>query len=378
MIKVVEVISDKNIGGAGVLLLNRLRHTDKSRFCSYVIMPKGSLLAARTRALGARVREIPMPERSFGVPDTFKIAAELKRIKPSLVNSHASLSSRIAAAACGVPVRIYTRHCVFPLSKIYKCSVVRAASGALCCLLSHKVIAVAHAAARDLCSMGIPRGRIQVIINGACEPRCVSESEKAELRQRLGIQTAQRVVIICGRLERCKGQDVFLKAAALLRREHPELVFLIVGDGKCRDELLALCRRAGIEESVRFVGFVADVAPYMSISALNVNCSRGTETSSLALSEGMSMGIPCVASDYGGNPYMVRNGKNGYLFECGDHRALATAILRALEPSNYSALCRGARARFENELNAKKMTADTEWLYLRMLRLKGVIPNGQA
>ena len=44
MIKVIEVISDTNIGGAGILLINRLKHTNKELFDTTVILPKGSKL----------------------------------------------------------------------------------------------------------------------------------------------------------------------------------------------------------------------------------------------------------------------------------------------------------------------------------------------
>ena len=108
---------------------------------------------------------------------------------------------------------------------------------------------------------------------------------------------------------------------------------------------------------------VDDVAPYMNITDINVNCSIGTETSSLALSEGMSLGIPAIVSDYGGNPYMVHNGVNGYMFPKRDARDLSEKILLFENKELYKRLSYGAIARFEKELNARRMTKDTEKLY---------------
>ena len=54
MIKVVEAISDSNIGGAGILLYNRLTHVDKAVFDVTVILPKGSALVNRFKNIGVK------------------------------------------------------------------------------------------------------------------------------------------------------------------------------------------------------------------------------------------------------------------------------------------------------------------------------------
>ncbi|MBQ8212867.1 MAG: hypothetical protein IJZ80_02565 [Clostridia bacterium] len=49
--RVLHVISDHNIGGAGILLLNLLKHFDRSRVESVVALPKDSMLCKRLQAL---------------------------------------------------------------------------------------------------------------------------------------------------------------------------------------------------------------------------------------------------------------------------------------------------------------------------------------
>ena len=58
MIKVIHLLSDTNIGGAGTLLVNYLKNFDKSRFLIKIILPEGSLLTPRIKALGYEVIEI--------------------------------------------------------------------------------------------------------------------------------------------------------------------------------------------------------------------------------------------------------------------------------------------------------------------------------
>jgi glycosyltransferase involved in cell wall biosynthesis len=91
--------------------------------------------------------------------------------------------------------------------------------------------------------------------------------------------------------------------------------------------LKKMSQKLNLCDKIIFTGFVHDVSPYMNISDVNVNCSIGTETSSLALSEGMSLGIPAIASDYAGNKYIVKNRVNGLIFRQRDHVDLAKKIL---------------------------------------------------
>ena len=130
-------------------------------------------------------------------------------------------------------------------------------------------------------------------------------------------------------------------------------------------------QKIGVKENVRFLGFVDDVSKIMNITDINVNCSIGTETSCLALSEGMSLGIPAIASDYSGNKYIVKNKVNGLIFSQKDHIALAKSILLLINDKKlYSYLSQNAKNRFINELNAERMTLETERYYLSMLKKK--------
>ena len=367
-IKVVEVITDTNIGGAGVLLCTRLKYSDRTRIATEVLLPKGSALLPRLCAMDITVHEMDAcRDRSFELLAIVKYVKLFRKLKPDLVHCHGALSARIAAMLCGVPVRLYTRHCVYPLSKFQKSLIGRCFIGRAQSLLSHRMIAVAHSAKQNLYEMGVPTDRISVIINGVEGLRAVSEEEKEVLRNRLQLPKDVTVVGICARLEECKGHRCFLAAAQEILQQDQSYRFLILGDGSLRDLLEAEAEERGIARFVIFAGFCEDVAPYFSLMKINANCSVGTETSSLALSEGMSLGIPAVVSDYGGNPYMVREGENGIVVPQNDPSALASAILRLSQDKKlYDRLSCGARERFSSELNAVQMTKKTEELYFEL------------
>lgn len=206
--------------------------------------------------------------------------------------------------------------------------------------------------------------KIRVIINGARELERYSQQARSELRRRLGIPKDTFVLIMCARLEPCKGHGYFLKIINRLRRENKSVKALIVGGGGLEATLKKQAEKYGLADSVIFTGFVDDVTPYMNIAQLNINCSVGTETSSLALSEGMSLGLPAVVNAYGGNPYMVRHGVNGFVCDCTRAAVAAEYIKRLMTDKRlYERMSQAARERFENELNARIMTEKTNLLY---------------
>ncbi len=366
MIRVVEAISDTNIGGAGILLLNRLKYTDKSRFFTTVILPEGSALEKRFSDIGIEVKTVRgAADRSFAPKSFFQYFNTIKEISPDILNSHASLNSRIAGTLCKVPVRIYTRHCVYPVNKIYNSAFVRGVFRMITNVLNHRVIAVAHSAKQNLMDMGVDGKKISVVINGAEALHKINYSEKEKLKQQLGFD-GKVVVSICARLEACKGHDCFLRSAAEICKISDKYRFLIIGGGSRAQNLKMLCHKLGLDKKVVFTGFIDDIAPYMNITDINVNCSTGTETSSLALSEGMSLGIPAVVSDYGGNPYMVQHGVNGYVYKMGNYRELADYIFEVTE--NHKKLSEESLKRYRHELNALRMARQTQTLYLKMYK----------
>ncbi len=365
MIKVCEIITDTNIGGAGRLLVTRLSVADREKFDICVLLPRGSELVPEFRKINIKIHEMKgCADRSF---DCLEIPSLIKFFRThdfDIVNCHGCLSARLAACAAGVPIRIYTRHCAFPPSRFMTSHPARKVNGLANKHLSTKIIAVADAAAKNLTDTGISPQQIEVIINGVAGLEKYDDIHRLEARKRLGVPGDAFVLGICARLEECKGIDTLIRAAELLIRGGEDVFVMIVGRGSAERDLRALAEALGISQKISFCGFAPDVTPYVNCFDANINCSRGTETSSLALSEGMSIGLPCVASDFGGNTYMVRHGVNGLIFPTDDFVALAENIrLLINDRSLYERTSRNAYERFLSELNAKNMARKTEELY---------------
>ena len=367
--KVIEAISDTNIGGAGRLLLTRLGNSNTKEIETEVILPRGSRLEERFDDIGVRTHLIDgCADKSFDIGAIREISSIIKESAPDIVNTHGCMSARISAWLCEVPIRIYTRHCAFPVPRFLRTPPIRQIVGFGGMILSNAAIAVAEAAKDDLLDMGFSEDRIKVIINGVDPLRKYTAEERKKARAELGIE-GKFFVGICARLERCKDHECFLRGARILLREDDRYRFVIIGDGSEREALYRLARALEIEDKVIFTGFTDEVERYMNCLDLNVNCSVGTETSSLALSEGMSIGLPSVASSYGGNPYMVHHGENGFIYDMGDPIHLAEMISQiANDESLYLKMSRAALDRYKTELNSHQMTESTENFYKELYR----------
>lgn len=372
MIRVAEVITDTNIGGAGRLLLNRIKNSDIGRFHYVVVLPKGSALLSLLKENNIEFFEVNCGyDRSFDFKSVLLFYNAFKKIRPHIVNAHGALSARIASKLARIPIKLYTRHCDFPTGKIFNNVIVKGCMQFLSNLLSDGIIAVSFSARDNLVRLGIKHDKIKVIINGVDMLKEISDDDKKTIKAALNIPHDANVISIFARLEKYKDHNTFLHAAKELVQSK-KCYFLIVGGGTEEDNLKSLVRELGIDEYIRFIGFVKDVYLYMNITDINVNCSIGTETSSLALSEGMSLGIPSIVSDYPGNVYMVHQGENGLIYPRQDHKMLARKIdILLKDKALYSHISENAKIRFENEFNAKKMAFLTEKYYEKFLKEKG-------
>ena len=367
MIRVLYVISDRNIGGAGVLLCNLLRNIDRRHFQCAVALPYGSALRERLLQLNVSVWELENSCDVLNAASVRELIRVVRRFDAHVVHANAAVSARMAGRLCGRAV-IHTRHCYFHIKK--RGLVEKAAQNFGNRILSDTVIATSKNAAENLMDLGITRKKIQIILNGSEPVREVEPWEVEVLRDAWGLDAEDYCVGICARLEPCKGHSVFLRAAEILKERNlpVNLKFLIVGEGSLRKNLEQNIRALGLSDCVKMVGFVDDMAPVYRLLRIHVNCSCGTETSCLAISEGMSAGLPTVASDYGGNPAMLGNSEAGIITPVGDAAALADAICRiASDQVVENRMSDAARERYWQNFTAKRMAEQTEDVYRRAL-----------
>ena len=370
MIRVLNIISDTNIGGAGRVILNYLNYTDQTRFETLVAVPRGSLLKQPLEKAGAKVYEVDgMADRSYHKDDVKLLKALIREVKPDLVHTHGSLSGRIAARRCHVPV-VYSRHSAFPVPAKLRYPPGRWVNKLVNEHYANRIIAVSPATKDNLTDGGISPKKITVVMNGVAPVERISPEERAALRRELNIPEGCVVFGILARIEDYKGHLYLVEAARLLKaRGQTNFRVLIAGTGAFEAQVARAVREAQVEDVVQMLGFRSDVARLLGALDVQLNASYGTEATSLALLEGMSLGLPTIASDYGGNPWVIRNGEEGILFPSRDAASLADAMERLiLNPELRQAMGRRALERFQREFTGEVFARNTEKIYLDILK----------
>lgn len=368
MIKIIEVSSDTNIGGAGKCLLTLLENFDYTKFEVKVILPKNSLLKEHIEKIGVPVIEVDgIADKSLDLGAVRELKVIFKREKPDIVHTHASMSARIAARGAGAKV-IYTRHSVFPPSKKLSKGIGKVINGAVNNYLADGIIAVAEAAKENLTDTGVSDKKIEVILNGVEGLREVNPIEKMKLKKRFGVKMGEKAISIVARLEDIKGHEYFIEAADGLLKKGIKAKFFIAGTGSYEETLKDKVKALGRENDIIFTGFISDVDKLMAITDIQVNASYGTEATSLALLEGMSIGIPAVVSDFGGNPGVIKDNVNGFIVPKQNSGALMEKLEYIINnDALYKTLSEGAKNVFKNTFTAEAMTKNTEKLYMRVL-----------
>ena len=367
MIKVVEVSSDSNIGGAGKCILTFLKTFDREKFDVCVVLPRNSLLRAEAEKYKVKIFEVDyLAEKSLDVRAVSRLKRLFKRLKPDVVHTHASMSARIAAKLCKIST-VYTRHSVFPPSPVISKGAGKLINGWVNNHTADRIIAVAEAAKDNLTATGVSADKIDVILNGV-EPLVPYSDEKiAELREKYNINDGEKVAVMAARLNEVKGHKYFVEAAGMLKERGVRAKYLIAGTGEMEEALKAQIKEAGLEDSVIMLGFLQDVEPLMNVMDVQVNCSFGTEATSLALLEGMSLGKPAVVTDFGGNPGVIKDGVNGFLTATHKPDELADALEKLFCDSElYNSMSKNCRKMYEENFTAEVNSRRIENVYRRV------------
>ena len=180
-------------------------------------------------------------------------------------------------------------------------------------------VALNRQVSAEFVDIGVPPERIVHIPNGV-------DADQAEPKTDYALRH-QLTVTFMGRLHAQKGLDVLLLAFQQVRQELPQFSWRLrlIGAGERRAQLEAMAHRLAIGGAVEFLGQVDDPWPFLSQSDIFVLPSR-SEGMSNALLEAMACGLPCIATDIGGNNEVIAHLGNGLLVQPDGCEDLASAL----------------------------------------------------
>ena len=118
--------------------------------------------------------------------------------------------------------------------------------------------------------------------------------------------------------------------------------------------------------------FVEDMAGFLSLLDVQLNCSTQSEACSMSIIEGMSLGLPTIASRCSGNPWLVEDSITGLLFENKDAEALTKALAALMDaPVRATEMGTAARKSYETRFTGEIFAANLEQVYDDILKKKG-------
>jgi len=206
--------------------------------------------------------------------------------------------------------------------------------------------------------------RISVVYNGVD-----TELFHSPTRNEVENKFSRPTVVYIGRIMAKKGIPVLIKAMPEVIQHFPQTRFLFVGGGNVPLYKEIIEKKGIPKKNFSFVGHVGyfDRPKILREATVFVNPSL-FENCSLSVLEAMSCNTAVVASDVGGNPEIIRSGKNVILVPPANDKLLARSIISLLENEDLNRkLGREARRTVERSFSSKKNAEETYNVYKQIL-----------
>lgn len=338
------------VGGAETLLVNLVRRLDRTRFAPEVVClkepgPLGEALIAEG---------FPVHDRLLTGKYDLRVLPRLVRLmRQRQIGAVVTVGAgdkmfwgRLAARIAGVPVVAAALHSTGWPDGVGKLN--RTLTG-----LTDAFIAVAEPHGQFLVEFErFPESKVRVIPNGVDTDRFAPVPQSHAIRAELGIAENTPLVGLLAALRPEKNHELFLAVAERVKQSVPETRFLVIGEGPERAKIERIATERGLfdpaspeSSAVRLLGNRDDV-PAVLASLDVLMLTSHNEANPVSILEGMSCGVPVVATDVGSVKESVVEGETGYLAPAGDETLLAQRVSELLnEPIHARALGEAGRRR---------------------------------
>ncbi|MGA9800628.1 MAG: glycosyltransferase [Terriglobales bacterium] len=376
--------------GAEIAMLNLVRQLDRSKVTPVVVFGTGGPIVDQMRVF-AETHVLPLPvavatakKDSLGIATLFRFRATLGGIayirrlakfirenEIDLVHTNSLKADLIGGFAARLSGRRLIWHIRDRIDSDYLPSAVVKTFRLLTRWVPHFVIANSWATLDSVYPDGAGRssasrskgGPSTVVHDGTPWPFSAKRTVESDGLFRIGL---------VGRISPWKGQHIFLRAAALVRQKFPNARFFIIGgalfgEANYEREVRALTESLGISDLVTFTGFRSDVQNMIADMDLIVHASTTGEPFGQVIIEGMAAGKPIIATNGGGVPEIVDDGKTGILVPMGDVQAMADAISRVLgDPALAAEMGTRGWERVRNHFTIEHKARKVEAVYREM------------
>lgn len=300
--------------------------------------------------------------------DTFRfsvlsrLVSTLKENNVHVLHCHAhkpTVYGTIAATLAGTPVVLTHVHGL-GRSRNYR----RKLTNFLLFRKIDRIICVANSVKEDVLKSNwrLPVEKVAVLENSVDYDRFADVSlSKANAKQRLGLPSEALVFGTIARFGPFKGHSFLVSAFKKVKDKVPSAHLVLVGEGPLKKDAQQQIATAGVDESVHFLGQRSDIPELLRAMDIFVLPSIGSEGMPRVLLEAMAVGVPCIGTNIGGTPELLRNSNTCCVVPPRNADALAEAMIALANASEQELKSLIERAResivshFSHDVVAKKL-----------------------
>jgi glycosyltransferase involved in cell wall biosynthesis len=351
--RILQICSAREIGGGEIHLAglaNTLAQRGHDVFAA--LSPASPVRAMLSSLPPENIMELPM-RNSLNLATAMKLSQLVRAKDIEIVHSHVARDYPLAALAKGRSNAhlVLTRHVLFPLNRIHKLTLRR----------TSRVIAVSEAVAKSLYAQSVFDAKKILTIHNGIDLRKFAGVETQASPHKLRVGTIGHIAPI-------KGQEDFVRAAALVIQNRPNVEFVIAGEDKSQSRenriaLEKLIRELDLDQKVKLIGWVDDMPEFLATLDLFVSSAR-SEPFGLAIVEAMAAGVPVVATASEGAREIIDDNRSGRLVPIGDLASLARVTDELLEDkAERRRLAQNAKAIARAQFSLERMVERTEEVY---------------
>jgi glycosyltransferase involved in cell wall biosynthesis len=235
--------------------------------------------------------------------------------------------------------------------------------------LSNCTITVSHFVEESLKKVGVPGKKIITIYNGLDYKKFnPAKVKEGFISKELKLDKNQKIIAMFAMISRWKGHHIVIEAAKeLVGRGRGDIIIIFVGetvDKGYRGELEERIKKYSLQSYIHFLGFVEDVVKAYKDVTIFLNASVKPEPLGTTIYEAMAMERLVIASDIGGNPEIIEDGKTGFLVPPASAKRLADKVEYVLDNfDKLEEIRKNARKAVMDKFDLAKMVKNYNKVY---------------
>jgi len=335
-IKILFAINCMNIGGAPTVVYEQIKDINKEKFKPYLLTLYPSKKANFFNKINFLPRDnivqFKLKNRSiFDIKTLLQIYKFLRKEKFDIVYTHLFLANfivRSLAILAKVP-----RIIIFEHSFYYNKSRWQIFADRILAKFTDKIIAPSRAITEFTSRQEkIALSKFSVIPNSIILPN-KGMIDGSNLRKEAGISKNAFIVVSLGRFSEEKGQIFFIEAAEIVKKECPEICFILVGHGYLEESLRKIIEEKDMSGYFKLLSLPEKAKEYLYVGEIFV-LSSVREGQPIVLLEAMMVGLPIIATSIDGTKGTINDNVNGLLVSPRSGRAIADKIIYLYNNSN--------------------------------------------